>query len=98
IVYCVVTAHDGPLWAGTTAGLYKYDKLKDIFSLVDVEGSTFFWVAEDHDKKLWLNTPKGVVRFNPLNNESNLYSRNQGVDGKVLTNLGLVRRNGEILY
>ena len=104
VTYIIMRDAAGHLWAGTDAGLYKYDESKDDFlPFTDESGvlnrSQFAGgLQEDHAQNLWLFTTKGIVRLNKDRSHAVLYGKNQGVNSLNLTYAGLVRSNGNVLY
>jgi signal transduction histidine kinase/ligand-binding sensor domain-containing protein len=78
----IFEASDGELWAGTSAGLYRYDKKEDDFIFVTDplkvlnRSRMIYNITEDRQKNLWLKTKKGFVKFNVKRNEASLYENN----------------------
>jgi signal transduction histidine kinase/ligand-binding sensor domain-containing protein len=104
ITHSILEDREGNLWAGTSAGLFKYDKGTDNFlrftdeSAIMTKAVFAGAVTEDHEQNLWLLTPKGIVRLNKERSSAVLYGKNQGVNSLAFTYFGYTRQNGEILY
>lgn len=79
-VYLVHRTKGGDIYAGTTLGLSRYDRMKDSFEVMDAFDGVFVTdMNEDNAGNLWLSTfASGVLRWNPA-------------DGQVLQ---LTRENG----
>jgi signal transduction histidine kinase/ligand-binding sensor domain-containing protein len=95
---------EGNIWCGTTAGIFKYDKVKDDFlSFTDETGIInksipMSVTTEDHEGNLWIQSAKGLIRLNKERKIGVLYGKNQGADPAVFNSPGYVKPNGEILY
>ncbi|WP_407429494.1 two-component regulator propeller domain-containing protein [Arcticibacter sp.] len=66
----------GEIFAGTGLGLYRYDSLKDNFTVVpDIATNDFIYsVFEDHTGTIWAGTlENGVFYFRPKTKESGNY-------------------------
>src|SRR6185312_11936181 len=95
---CLMFDSKGDLWAGTVSGLYKYDKKKDDFLIVNPqESASINYITEDTQHDLWLYTLKGIQKFDPKTNQLSFYGKNQGLDSANITGYGYTRHNGEIL-
>jgi ligand-binding sensor domain-containing protein/signal transduction histidine kinase len=92
----------GTLWAGTFAGLYRYDKNSDNFQpftdplKIINRNSIVYNITEDHQKDLWLKTPKGFIKLNIKKGEASAYENN-GQSYSWSLSRSYVTRSGKIL-
>ena len=67
-VSSVLQASDKNLWIGTRAGLNKYDKKNNRFTVYTIADglpdNIIFGILEDDKKNLWISTNKGISCFN----------------------------------
>ena len=87
-VYCWFKNDDG-LWAGTNAGLVRYDqhgKVPDFYPLVEpgVAPLKIFFIHQDQDQLFWLATDQGLVRWQPLANKIRRYTLADGLANETL--------------
>ncbi len=69
--------HDGIIWAGTSNGLFKYDRKRDTFSLffdeqTGIRSTQIFGINEDRNHNLWVITPSSIIKIDPA--RSRLFS------------------------
>ncbi len=95
---------DGLLWAGSSEGLFYYDRDVDRFLLYDDpvflnENTAIFSLLEDDQGSLWASTPAGIIRINRKRNETSLYGINYGVIGEDLgIGAGYKGRDGKLFF
>ena len=75
----IYQSSDGAIFAGTSNGLYKYNKTTNEFSPLfdlqsDVSRNSIFSIMEDDFKNLWIVTRLNIVRFDPPK-EADIYIR-----------------------
>ncbi len=64
-IFCT-SCHE--LFVGTTVGLFRYDRVQDVFDPIEwFEGVFVTDMEEDAEQTLWISTyAKGLVRYDPL--------------------------------
>ncbi|MGE5393698.1 MAG: two-component regulator propeller domain-containing protein [Candidatus Saccharibacteria bacterium] len=93
---------DGTLWAGSTSGLYRFDRKAGKFLHYEDPNSLIripfvLSMVEDKQKCLWLGTSLGIVKINPQRNETTLYGKNYGVKELGYNSIYL-GRHGELYF
>jgi signal transduction histidine kinase/ligand-binding sensor domain-containing protein len=94
--------HNGILWAGTSDGLYTYDRNKEAFSpFFDAHSGltheVVFRIIEDDSANLWLSTSIGVVELNAARDKKFIFDKKYGI---VDLTFGAVAKTkaGELLF
>ncbi|PSR08692.1 MAG: hypothetical protein DA408_21510, partial [Bacteroidetes bacterium] len=87
-VYCWFQNND-ELWAGTNAGLVRYNqngKVLDHYPLLGPGSAPLkvFFIHQDQDQLFWLATDQGLVRWQPLANEIRRYTLADGLANETL--------------
>lgn len=77
----------GTIWAAGREGLFRLDREKDAFIRFDdlgflSETNEITNMVEDHKGYLWLTTTTGIVRVNPQRDESTLFGKSYGINGR----------------
>ena len=68
------------LWAGTSGGLYRYDKETDLFENANIT-SSITEVINDLDDNLWLHTTDGIIKYDQQFGNTIQYGEQNGVHG-----------------
>jgi signal transduction histidine kinase/ligand-binding sensor domain-containing protein len=75
---------EGDLWAGTSNGLYRYNKKEDGFSLFfdsqsKISNELTVGIEEDNKNNLWLSTPSSIVKINQKRNSFFVFGKKFGI-------------------
>ena len=75
---------EGDLWAGTSNGLYRYNKKEDnFFTFFDAESKICnehtSGIVEDDKGNLWLSTPSAIVKINRERNNFFVFGKKFGI-------------------
>lgn len=103
-VFYTLQDRAGDIWTASNAGLYRYDRHKDIFLRFKDETAIVnmpLWaggLTEDKKQQLWFISASGIVKVNKDRKGATLYSKNQGVNSLTSTYAGYTTRNGHVLY
>lgn len=79
--------HAGIIWAAGREGLFRLDREKDAFIRFDdigflSETNEITNLTEDDKGNLWLTTSTGIVRINARRNETTLFGKSYGINGR----------------
>lgn len=79
---------DGTLWVATTGGGFaRFDKKTEKFKRYNTDSgfitNTVLTIQRDEDGLLWMGTDKGLVRFNPTNEETKVFTKEDGLQGDI---------------
>lgn len=82
---CMYQDHEGVIWAGTSLGLYRYNKENDqfipFFDLQsDLSIAYIFGIREDNSNNLWVTTRSVIIKIDPERNQSTTYGTKFGVN------------------
>lgn len=85
VINCLKKDYKGDLWAGTNAGLYKFDrKANEFLAFHDLlrtinRNTDIFDITEDRHRNLWLKTKNEFIQLNTGKKEASVYaSREHG--------------------
>lgn len=88
---------DNEIWAATSEGLYLYNPLKDIFTYqpLKVPNKCINAILEGEDC-LWLTTAKGLVKYTPATQETQIFTKSDGLQSEAFIMASALKtRNGE---
>lgn len=88
---------DNEIWAATSEGLYLYNPLKDIFTYqpLRLPNECINAILEGEDC-LWLTTAKGLVKYTPATQETQIFTKNDGLQSEAFIMASALKtRNGE---
>lgn len=93
----------GTLWFGTNAGLNKYDKETNSFTLYTKEeglpNDDIHCIIEDQSRNLWIATNKGISKFNPLTETFKNYDATDGLQSnQFIRGSGMKDREGKLFF
>lgn len=82
---CLYQDQEGAIWAGTSRGLYHYNKDEDqFFPFFDLQSdfsiAYIFGIAEDDSNNLWVTTRSVILKIDAARNEVVVYGKKYGVD------------------
>lgn len=78
--YVLQEDHAGNIWAGTTDGLYRFNKKTEeltCFTVADgLPNNVICGICEDEEHNMWISTYMGICKYNVENNRYiNYYAR-----------------------
>jgi len=81
---CMYQDKGGTLWAGTSRGLYRYNKEEDQFlPFFDLQSdfsiANIFGITEDYSNNLWITTRSVILKIDIGRNETIVYGSKFGV-------------------
>ena len=88
---------DNEIWAATSEGLYLYNPLKDIFTYqpLRLPNECITAILEGEDC-LWLTTAKGLVKYTPTTQETQIFTKSDGLQSEAFIMASALKtRNGE---
>lgn len=88
---------ENKLWAATNEGLYLYNPLKDIFEYqpLKIPNECINAILEGEDC-LWLTTAKGLVKYTPATQETQIFTKSDGLQSEAFIMASALKtRNGE---
>ena len=88
---------DNEIWAATSEGLYLYNPLKDIFTYqpLRLPNECITAILEGEDC-LWLTTAKGLVKYTPATQETQIFTKSDGLQSEAFIMASALKtRNGE---
>ncbi|NLE35169.1 MAG: response regulator [Bacteroidales bacterium] len=100
IVNSLFTDENKTLWAGTSRGLYRYNRINDIFEYVAVrEEDDHICCVEGDNHILWLSTTNGLLRFDPVTGECTAYGQSDGLQSDhFIASSGYKASDGRIYF
>lgn len=88
---------ENQIWAATSEGLYLYNPLKDIFEYqpLKIPNECINAILEGEDC-LWLTTAKGLVKYTPATQETQIFTKSDGLQSEAFIMASALKtRNGE---
>lgn len=88
---------ENQIWAATSEGLYLYNPLKDTFEYqpLKVPNKCINAILEGEDC-LWLTTAKGLVKYTPATQETQIFTKSDGLQSEAFIMASALKtRNGE---
>lgn len=88
---------DNEIWAATSEGLYLYNPLKDVFIYQPLRhpNECINAILEGEDC-LWLTTAKGLVKYTPATQETQIFTKSDGLQSEAFIMASALKtRNGE---
>lgn len=88
---------DNEIWVATSEGLYLYNPLKDIFTHqpLRLPNECITAILEGEDC-LWLTTAKGLVKYTPATQETQIFTKSDGLQSEAFIMASALKtRNGE---
>ena len=88
---------DNEIWAATSEGLYLYNPLKDVFTYqpLRLPNECINAILEGEDC-LWLTTAKGLVKYTPATQETQIFTKSDGLQSEAFIMASALKtRNGE---
>lgn len=88
---------DNEIWVATSEGLYLYNPLKDIFTYqpLRLPNECINAILEGEDC-LWLTTAKGLVKYTPATQETQIFTKSDGLQSEAFIMASALKtRNGE---
>lgn len=88
---------ENQIWAATSEGLYLYNPLKDTFEYqpLKVPNECINAILEGEDC-LWLTTAKGLVKYTPATQETQIFTKSDGLQSEAFIMASALKtRNGE---
>lgn len=100
IINSLFTDENKILWAGTSRGLYRYNRVNDTFEYVVVrEEDDHVCCIEGDNHILWLSTTNGLLRFDPGSGECTAYGQSDGLQSDhFITSSGYKAKDGRIYF
>jgi signal transduction histidine kinase/ligand-binding sensor domain-containing protein len=87
-IFSLYLTRAGQILAGTTAGVFKYDKNKDIFQAIPPLNGYTYNILEDHAGVWWSATiSEGVKFFNPVTGEAGSFSYDKNNRNSISNNM-----------
>ncbi|MFO7935182.1 MAG: two-component regulator propeller domain-containing protein [Bacteroidales bacterium] len=91
------------LWIGTNnGGLNKFDKEDQTFTSFTMEhgmpSNTIHGILEDKVGNLWLSTNRGLVQFDPVTEEINIYTSEDGLVGNEFNEGAFFKNREGVMY
>ena len=87
--YVLQEDHAGNIWAGTTDGLYRFDKKTEelkCFTMADgLPNNVICGLCEDVRHNIWISTYMGICRYDVENNRFINYYAGDGLQGNEFT-------------
>lgn len=100
--YVLQEDHRGNIWAGTTNGLYCFDKkTKQVkkFTVKDgLPNNVICGLCEDEKHNLWISTYKGISRYNVSSNRFLNYYAGDGLQGNEFTHGAFYKDHSGKIY
>jgi signal transduction histidine kinase/ligand-binding sensor domain-containing protein len=83
-VRAVLADAKGTLWAGTDAGLFKYDDAKDLFvqfnsPVFSMGIETILNILEDNQQTLWVTTANGIIKISANRERIQMFNADYGI-------------------
>lgn len=99
---CLTQDHMGVLWAGTSKGLFRYDKEIDQFlpffdSRSDLASQYIYGITEDHEGNLWAYTPALVFEINANRSRVSTFGNTYDIHD-LSPQAILTTRQGKVLF
>lgn len=88
---------DNEIWVATSEGLYLYNPLKDVFTYQPLRhpNECINAILEGEDC-LWLTTAKGLVKYTPATQETQIFTKSDGLQSEAFIMASALKtRNGE---
>lgn len=87
--YVLQEDHAGNIWAGTTDGLYRFNKKTEeltCFTVADgLPNNVICGICEDEEHNMWISTYMGICKYNVENNRYINYYAGDGLQGNEFT-------------
>ena len=101
--YVLQEDHAGNIWAGTTDGLYRFDKKTEelkCFTIADgLPNNVICGLCEDARHNIWISTYMGICRYDVANNRFINYYAGDGLQGNEFTHGAFYKdRAGKIYF
>lgn len=101
-VHCITEDVYGNIWIGTANGLYKFDKKRQIFSLLTTKQglpSDVICGIESDNNNLWISTHKGISKYNLKSKSFFNYFADDGLQGNEFTRGAFCKsKDGKIYF
>lgn len=95
LVVSLFAQEDNSLYVGTTHGLTILDSslgsFKELKPLEHLDGETIYGITQDNLGYLWMTTDSGIVQFGPTNQQTRLFSIEDGLPNNEFNSNALVR-------
>lgn len=100
VINSLFTDENKVLWAGTSRGLYRYNRVNDTFEHVFVrEEDDHICCIMGDNHILWLSTTNGLLRFDPGSGECTAYGQSDGLQSDhFIASSGYKARDGRIYF
>ena len=103
IGYALMEDKKGDIWAGTSDGLFHFDKqtqaIKQFTQADGLPNNVICGIGEDENKYIWLSTCTGISRFNPTKGEFVNYNAQDGLQGnEFFRGASFQDNNGRIYF
>lgn len=88
---------DNEIWAATSEGLYLYNPLKDVFIYQPLRHpNECINAILEGEGCLWLTTAKGLVKYTPATQETQIFTKSDGLQSEAFIMASALKtRNGE---
>ena len=101
--YVIQEDHSGKIWAGTTDGLYSFDKTTnelERFAMANgLPNNVICGLSEDFRHDIWISTYMGISRYDVQNNRFiNYYSRDGLQGNEFMHGAFYTDKNGKIYF
>lgn len=101
--YVLQEDHAGNIWAGTTDGLYRFDKNTEelkCFTIADgLPNNVICGLCEDEKHNIWISTYMGICKYDVANNRFINYYAGDGLQGNEFTHGAFYKdRTGKIYF
>ncbi len=87
--YALMEDHAGNIWAGTTDGLYRFNKKTQemrSFTMADgLPNNVICGLCEDNKRNIWISTYMGICKYDVTNNRFINYYAGDGLQGNEFT-------------
>lgn len=101
--YVLQEDHDGNIWAGTTDGLYRFDKnteeLKSFTTADGLPNNVICGLCEDEKHNIWISTYMGICKYDRKNDRFINYYAGDGLQGNEFMHGAFYKdRTGKIYF
>ena len=101
--YVLQEDHAGNIWAGTTDGLYRFNKKTEeltCFTMADgLPNNVICGLCEDENQNIWISTYMGICKYDVEHNRFINYYAGDGLQGNEFTHGAFYRdRAGKIYF
>ncbi len=100
--YVIQEDRAGNIWAGTTDGLYYFNKRTEDLKRYSIEdglpNNVICGISEDNDRNIWISTYMGLSKLDPHINRFSNYYASDGLQGNEFTHGAFYKGSQGNLY